>query len=418
MKVVFFANVMPDPCGAFFHDLILARALQARGHSVTFVVLGSKFPRKGVYRGVPFVYYEVAGSELERADIWNTPHYPVLGLVRRLNERYEKPLVVVMHYGEDTKLVENCTRHGKWAEFLWFVSTHIQNKIMSTKTIASSFVDTHVVRPTFLEHEIKLYDPPARPEGDCITLINANVLKGLDVFVELAKRFPDRKFLGVRPYYNAVQVPALPNIEWMDLQEDIRVVLRRTRVLVVPSFYESWGRVAFEALYNGIPVLYAKPNTQTQFLTGSTEGMQAWIQDNGIACSRDTLDDWVMGIHRLDDSEVYAEYSDKAYACTRDMNIFTEIPDIERRFIEYSTKFPAAKKTKGDDVPAPSTQRMGPNRFMGGGPILMRRPVPGPRMMQAAAPPPAAPQAAPRPPPGPPRQSVLGFRGGRFGTRR
>jgi len=418
MKIVFFANVMPDPCGAFFHDIILAKALQARGHTVTFVVLGSKFPRKGVYRGIPFVYYEVAGNELERADLWNTPHYPMLGLVRRLNERFEKPLVVVMHYGEDTKLIENCQRNGKWAEFLWFVSEHIRDKIQSTKTIAPSFVETHVVRPTFLEQDIRLYDPPARPEGDCITLINANVLKGLGIFVELAKRFPNRKFLGVKPYYNPVQVPALPNIEWVDLQEDIRVVLKRTRVLVVPSMYESWGRVAFEAMYNGIPVLYAKPNTETGFVTGSTEGMQAWIQDNGIPCDRATLDDWVTGIQRLDDQEVYESYSDKAYTCTRGMNIFSEIPDIEQRFVSYATKFPAPKKTKGDDIPQP-TARMGPNRFMGG--PLMRRMQPRP--VPAAAPPQQAQAAAPPPPPpapvvhAPRMPGMIGFHGGRFGRR-
>jgi glycosyltransferase involved in cell wall biosynthesis len=407
MRVVFFAQQMPDPCGAFFHDIVLARALRAKGHTVTFVTMKS-MPRRGEYRGIPFVNYMVAGNELEKADIWNSPHYPFLSTVRKLNEKFEKPLVIVMHYGEDRKNIETCTRTGQWAEFLWVVSKHIREKI--TK-MASSIVDTYVVRPTFIESETRFRLAPERSEGECITLINANLLKGLGVFVDLAKRFPERKFLGVKPYYNIVQVPTdIPNIEWIDFQDDIRVVLKRTRVLIVPSYYESWGRVAFEAMLNGIPVLYARPHDESTFTTGSTEGMRDWIQDNGIQCDRRSLEDWVTGIISLDAPDVYNDYSDRAYKCTNDMNIFTEIPTIEQKFYNYAVRYAPASKSKTMDTSSSAPGGV-PRLVMPGMMSMPGRRRPAPSAAPAAAPiatPTAAPSTVPR----------MGFVAGRFGVRR
>jgi hypothetical protein len=418
MRIVFFCQFMPDPCGAFFHDVILARALQARGHSVFFAVTHTKHPRSGVYRGIPFANYQIAGGEIGRADILSTPHNPILALVRRINEQYEKPLVVNMHYGEDLLHIANCQRSGNWAEFLWMVSDHCKTKIFNSIKPASSFVDTRVFKPAFIEQELVLYNAPNQTEGDCITLINANLLKGLGVLVELAQRFPNRKFLGVRPYYNRVQVPDLPNVEWMDLQEDIRVVFAKTRILIVPSVYESWGRVAFEAMYNGIPVLYSKPlenGASPNFVTGSTEGMAAWIGESGFPCDRMILDDWITAIQTLDDPEIYADYSNRAWTCTHDMNAFDEIPTVEQKFFEYATKYAAPKKTKGEDAPQTQSGPRMPNRFMGGVGLRMPRRAPAQAVQpvpQQAAPP------QPRPGPQVPRMSALGLPGGRFGMRR
>ena len=410
MRIVFFAQGMPDPCGAFFHDVILARALQAKGHSVTFVTTATKFPKRGVYRGLPFVHYEVSGRELETADLWSTPHNPMLPFVRKLNNTYEKPLVVNMHYGEDRQHIEKCVRHGNWAEFLWFVSDHIRQKVLDTITPAPSFKDMYTFRPTFIESDVRLYTAPQRPEGDCITLINANLLKGVGIFLDMAKRFPTKKFLGVKPYYNVIDVPNYPNVEWMTLQDDIRVVLAKTRILMVPSLYESWGRVAFEAMFNGIPVLYTKPVADaTNYATGSTEGMRDWIGDNGIQCRRDSPDDWVAAINLLDSPSEYNKYSEKAYRCTEGLNLFSEIPTIEQKFLSYATQHPAPIKSKSAKMDSASFGvGQGPNRFMSGG---MRRQMP---VAQAAAPsadPAAAAPAVQRP-------AGLSFRGGRFGVRR
>lgn len=410
MKIIFFQNIIPDPCGAFFHDVTLARALQMRGHHVLFVTVGRKFPIRGVYRGIPFVYFESAGNEIAGADLLSSAHYPIVPIVRKINETYEKPLLLTMHYGEDTQSVEFCPRAGKWSEFLWFVAPNIEKKVLSTIKLAPSFVETHLVRPTFIESDFLVWNPPERSTGEYITLINANMMKGLDIFVNLARRMPERKFLGVKPYYNVVKVPTdIPNIKWIDLQEDIKEVLKQTRILLVPSAYESWGRVAFEAMYNGIPVIYTKPADSLpgfNFKSGTTQGMKEWIGDAAIECDRTNIEEWITEIGKLDDKGYYNDYSDRGYKCTRDMDILSEIPDIEKRFYEYASKHPAPVKVKGTEVVVAPRRLMMPTNNMRPTGFQLHRPQ--------------APQAAPQA-----QQvqqvrqvSALGLPGGRFGMRR
>lgn len=352
MKVVFFANFMPDPCGAFFHDVAIAKEFQRRGHTVCFVTMTrGRFPIRGVYRGIPWVFYTNAENEMKGANIWSSPHFPFLQVVRKLNEKFQKPLVVTMHFGEDIQGIMPYARAGKWAEFLWIVSNHITDNIKHRVTLSPTFKVVESMRPIMIEDEIKFRERGAPSTGDCITLINANMMKGLELFIELAKKFPHRKFLGVRPYYNKINVPEnIPNIEWMDIQDDIRVVLQRTRILLVPSQYESWGRVAFEAMYNGIPVLHTKPMESTSpgcRSSGSTEGMCEWINDTQFMCEYKLFEDWVQAIEVLDDKETYEEYSKSAYDHTYAMNVFQDILEIEQKMQQYAIQYaPAIVDTK------------------------------------------------------------------------
>ena len=97
-------------------------------------------------------------------------------------------------------------------------------------------------------------------QGDCITLVNANENKGVNQFIEIAKRMPNRKFLAIKPYYGNLNPMIVPNnVELIPFDDDIRNVLKRTRILLMPSYYESFGRIAVESMYNGIPVIYSRP---------------------------------------------------------------------------------------------------------------------------------------------------------------
>jgi len=343
MKVVFFAQYMPDPCGAFFHDIALAKVLQSLGHSVHFVTIKrGNGPISGTYRGIHWTYFTNAERELFGAGVWSTPHYPFLPTVRKLNGQFRKPLIITMHFGENLEYINSPVKYD-WAEFIWVISKHITAHVRPLIRNPSFFNTIDTIRPIMLEHEVKMHNRDTLPAGECITMINANVLKGLPLFLELAKKYPARKFLAVRPYYNVIKVPEnIPNIEWMNLQDDIRTVLAKTRILIAPSLYESWGRVAFEAMYNGIPVLYSTPmdrDSPAARVSGSTEGMQEWIGDSQMACAYGTLEEWTDAIEKLDDPEEYARYSRQAYDQTYAMNIFEDARNMESRIVEYGVLY-------------------------------------------------------------------------------
>jgi len=109
----------------------------------------------------------------------------------------------------------------------------------------------------------------ATTPGDCITLINlrpdettrdgVTLGKGAELFWELAKLLPDQKFLGVKGAYGEQLVYDLPNVQVLDHvpHDQMREkVYARTRVLLMPSSYESWGRTAVEAMASGIPTVH------------------------------------------------------------------------------------------------------------------------------------------------------------------
>lgn len=93
-----------------------------------------------------------------------------------------------------------------------------------------------------------------------VTLINPCAYKGLPIFLELARLMPQVPFAGVLTWGTTpddrAALERLPNISLWPPVDDIDDVLRRTRVLLVPSLWdEAFGLVVVEAMLRGIPVL-------------------------------------------------------------------------------------------------------------------------------------------------------------------
>jgi glycosyltransferase involved in cell wall biosynthesis len=342
MKVLFFANRMPDLCGAFLHDIDLAIELQRRGHQVAFLTI--KIPREGyhggTYRGFRFMHYTAATPFLDTSEIWICPHAPVLPDVRKLNSRgYNRPVIATCHYdGNYTTITANW--NPAWKEMLCFINSVMEPNYRKNITPwPSNVTRTEVVRPIMHRDKIVI---PEEFRGDKITLINANQNKGVHQFLDLARRMPDRKFLGVLPYYGERVLPASPpqNIEWVPFDDDIRNILRKTRILLMPSYYESFGRVAVEAMINGIPVVYSLPAEKSVYPGGSTEGLHAWIQPAGLGVSRDDIDQWKSAIESLDSDQSYSAKSTESKTHIEAMNLFTEAGRIAGLVESFSRENP------------------------------------------------------------------------------
>jgi glycosyltransferase involved in cell wall biosynthesis len=375
MRVLFFANRMPDMCGAFLHDIDLAIEFQKRGHSVSFLTI--ERPKEGYdggfYRGFKFAHYSAAGNLLDTSHIWVCPHAPCLPYVRKVNSRgYHRPIVATCHFdGRYNSITANAS--DNWSEMLLFINSRME--LSYRKNIPQfprSIVRTGVVRPIMHENKIAMDSPP---DGDAITLVNANVNKGVHQFIEMAKRMPTRKFLGVVPYYGELWVPPAPsNVEWIPFDDDVRKILKRTRILLMPSLYESFGRIAVEAMYNGIPVLYSKPQPNSTNVGGTTEGMEEWIVPAGISCERDKPEEWMAAIDALDDVDVYVAKQIQVKQHVRDMNLFTEASRISDMIEVFQREHPvtimsastvsqpASKPEPGQPPvlrPPPATARIG-----------------------------------------------------------
>lgn len=140
--------------------------------------------------------------------------------------------------------------------------------------------------------------------GDMVTLINAFANKGPDVVWALAARTPDVKFLIVKGGYGTQDLRELPNVEVLEhvpAGEMAERVYSRTRILLMPSRYESYGRAAVEAMCSGIPVI-AHP----------TPGLRESLGDAGVFIDRADLDGWEQAVRRLLDGRRWRAASRRA----------------------------------------------------------------------------------------------------------
>lgn len=312
MFIAFFVANVPDRCGAFYSDLCLAREMRSRGHSVILINCdrANRNFQGGEYEGFRWKPYVSAGRELDQTHLWVSPHYPYGTAVRRLNQGYKRPIIFTLHFA-GAKHIFDEARSVQWSETFWYVNSEIPRLLLGNRF--PSFVAHHELQTPFMDAAMaRLTD---EPRDEYITLVNANMNKGLAIFLKIAKALPEKKFLAIRSYYHPPTDPNLevpPNIVWEDFTRDIKSIYRRTRIMLVPSAYESFCVVAAESMLNGIPVLYSKPSGQSPEygMVGSTEGMYAWIHPEGLACTRSNIDEWVEAIRSLDDPEVYQARSD------------------------------------------------------------------------------------------------------------
>jgi glycosyltransferase involved in cell wall biosynthesis len=137
-----------------------------------------------------------------------------------------------------------------------------------------------------------------RTGADKITLINLNDNKGAYLFYNLARALGDRNFLGVKGGYDRQMIASFPNVEILENMADIRPVYARTRILLVPSLIETWGRVAVEAMCSGIPVI-----------ANETAGLREACGDAAVFLDRNKPEDWIEEINKLDDAKYYQKRS-------------------------------------------------------------------------------------------------------------
>lgn len=135
-----------------------------------------------------------------------------------------------------------------------------------------------------------------------ITLVNCNKDKGVQIFHRISKAMPDKRFLGVFGAHGPqLELPGR-NVTYWQNQYDIRTVLRETAILLVPSIYESYGRIAVEAAACGIPVIAT-----------DTPGLKESLGDAGVFVNRSDFYGWLYAIRSAMPSEKLKQRAEKLW---------------------------------------------------------------------------------------------------------
>ncbi len=307
MRVFCMAHLwLPRHCaGAEVMSNELLKALVKRGHQVT-VQLSMPHPMftSGPYmhEGVavyPYVDQRDPLRWMEHPD--GKPDLIITYLMNTLRasylaQQYNIPVVTIMH--NDHLKSRHDLKHGTQ---LVVYNTHWMRQAVEEwyRDYLGEPPRGIVVHPPIFPADYK-----TKP-GSHITLINLFEEKGSAIFYKLAEAFPKLRFLGVTGAYGKQDVRhGLPNVDIVPHVAAHHMkteVYAKTRVLLMPSWYESYGRAAVEAACSGIPTI-ASP----------TAGLREALGDGGTFAEHDDVNAWTAALAGLTTAKGWAEASAKA----------------------------------------------------------------------------------------------------------
>lgn len=265
--------------GAEFYALELFRFLTDHGHDVTVLARDTDVPYDIDGIAVLPGKTERLARHYADTDIVVT-HLDLTRTAIGLAKRASKPVMHLVH--NDRQLTFNRVRPGDAAII-------VCNSEWIRRAIRWRGRHVLVARPLVRVDHYRVDVTP-----DNIVLVNLTKPKGAELFYALAERMPTRTFVGVRGAYGAqIDPPTLPNLSVIDTTSDIRPVYANARVMLMPSSYESWGRVGIEAAASGIPTI-AHP----------TPGLLESLGDAGLFADLEDWESWEELIDRLDNGHV------------------------------------------------------------------------------------------------------------------
>jgi glycosyltransferase involved in cell wall biosynthesis len=97
-------------------------------------------------------------------------------------------------------------------------------------------------------------------EQGYVLLMNACPIKGLPIFLGLARALPEVKFAALAGYgtttSDLASLASLPNVTLLKNEKKLDDIFRQTRVLLMPTLWlEGFGMAVVDAMLRGIPVL-------------------------------------------------------------------------------------------------------------------------------------------------------------------
>jgi glycosyltransferase involved in cell wall biosynthesis len=308
-------------CGAEFMIHALNKSCKSYGHDVRVLLhQANHYKIKNHYIFDDIDVFPPDQILTDKLIEWSNAMFTHLDYTRwsiGLAAMYKKPLFHLIH---NTHTYEEIVQAEK-PQYIIYNSNWAKSRLNYNH-------DSFVLHPPC---DFRYYDCVTNPiENEYITLINLNENKGGELLYKIAQLLPHKKFLGVKGSYDYQIIKQLPNVTILEKQIDIREVYKKTRLLIMPSLYESWGRTATEAMCSGIPIICTE-----------TGGLAENCGKAGVYVER-TAEAYALEIEKLDNSKLYLRKSKESRIRSRELDPVTELALfnewLKLKVNEYSNK--------------------------------------------------------------------------------
>lgn len=138
-----------------------------------------------------------------------------------------------------------------------------------------------------------------------VTMVNPSAIKGLSIFLEMARRLPQVQFAAVPTWATTSRdrfvLTTCPNVSLLSSTENIDEIFAQTRILLVPSLWgEAVGNIVVEAMLRGIPVLASNVGG----LPEVKQGVDYLLPVRPIECYTDQLDENLLPVPIVPEQDV------------------------------------------------------------------------------------------------------------------
>ena len=261
----------------------ILKSLVDAGHDVTALIT-STTRLNNIVDGVKVIY------GCDRARVLDTYDYDLLisqfdntDIALENAHKRNKPVMLVVH--NDMPFTKNSVSKLNENDFVVYNTEWIKNQF---KTPCKSMV----VHPP-----IVINKPKVQVERKYVTLVNVTKEKGAMLFYALARSMPNVTFLAVKGGYwkDRQVVLSQPNVLVIENTPDMcNDVYAKSKIVIMPSSYESYGMVAAEAISYGIPVI-----------SSPLDGLKENLGDAGIYIPLTDIPAWVDNIRQLFSNDDY-----------------------------------------------------------------------------------------------------------------
>lgn len=378
MRVLLAHNSLyfPSHGGGDKSNRLLMEALTARGHEVRVVARIEKFGEKARQQLVGEldrrgVQHEIANESvhfvLRGVDVYTLTLNPNLRAYFSAQLTAFDPDVIITSTDDPGLLLFDLARRASRARVVYLVRATIavpfgpdSSMSSSSKTEmlrhadgivgVSEYVAGYVRKWSGLDAvhvPISLMEPGefhnlGRFDNPYAAMVNPCAVKGIGMFLALAERMPRLQFAAVPTWGTSAQDLAelrrVPNIAVLEAVDDIENLLRKTRVVLVPSVWaEARSRMVVEAMLRGVPVIASDAGG----IREAKLGVPYLLPVNLITRYRPTLDEnmvpvaevppqdigpWETALHRLTSDrahwdEVAAQSRAAAIEYARTLNV-------------------------------------------------------------------------------------------------